>query len=848
MVCFVLVTAVQADVGGPAGTIQFNRDVRPILSNHCFACHGQDGAKREAGLRLDTVDAGEVELESGETLVVPGEPAESELYRRVSTDDVSMRMPPEDFGKQLTAEQVNVLRRWIEEGGRWQQHWSFVPPTRPPVPEVSQPTWARGTIDRFVLARLDAEGLSPSSVAEPHVLVRRLSVDLTGLPPDPEVVAAFAADPSDDAYEALVDALLGSPHYGERMAVPWLDLVRYADTVGYHGDQERQIAPYRDYVINALNDNMPFDQFTIEQLAGDLLPDATTWQRVASGYNMLGRTTIEGGAQAKEYLAKYAADRVRTTATTWLGATMGCAECHDHKYDPYTTKDFYSLAAFFAGLREKGVGDPVADLSVPDDEQADELARLDAAIATAEARMAAASHDLPAAQASWETSLAATSAADVGGDADTAAGSPAADALAELPEALRNVVEIADPERNDEQRRQLAEYYRNHVHPKTSVIWGELTAARDARQAFATTVRHTIPAVAVPPREMRVLRRGDWMDDGGETVIPAVPHFLPQIDTGGERATRLDLARWMVASDQPLTARVYVNRLWKLFFGTGLSKVLDDVGSQGEWPTHPALLDWMAVEFVESGWDVKHMVRLIVTSSAYRQSSDVSPELRQRDPYNRLIARQSRFRLDAEFVRDNALAISGLLVDRVGGESVRPYQPFGYYAHLNFPKRTYHHDSDDRQYRRGVYVHWQRTFLHPALLAFDAPSREECTADRPRSNTPLAALVLLNDPSFVEAARVLAAQMVRTGATVGQRIDWAFRRAVARDATDEERAVLTDLYARHLAHYVHDPDAALEVGDNGKAPLPDDIDPVELAAWTSVARTILNLHETITRY
>jgi hypothetical protein len=850
-----LTLAVDTDSAAP---IQFNRDIRPILSNNCFACHGQDTEAREAELRLDTVDAAEGQLESGATLVVPGAPAESELYRRVAVDDADLRMPPEGFGKQLLPAQIDLIRRWIAEGGEWQQHWAFERPTRPAVPEVSNAAWTRGAIDRFVLARLDAEGLRPSRIAEPHVLVRRLSFDLVGLPPEPEMVAAFVADPSDAAYEALVDELLASPHYGERMAVPWLDLVRYADTVGYHGDQERQIAPYRDYVVNALDDNMPFDQFTIEQLAGDLLPDATMWQRVASGYNMLGRTTIEGGAQAKEYLAKYAADRVRTTASTWLGATMGCAECHDHKYDPYTMKDFYSLGAFFAGLREEGVGVPMADLLVPTEEQAAELASLDAEVTAAQARMEAAPTELSVDQATWEHAIADAVAAaavdDTAGEAGQSEGNEPADELADdprakLPEDVRKIVDVAAEERNDEQKRQLADYFRKHLHPETSPLWADLLTAKDQRDTFVAGVRHTIPAVAVDPREMRVLRRGDWMDDGGEVVTPAVPHFLPQLPASDQRATRLDLARWLVSDQQPLTARVYVNRLWKTFFGTGLSKVLDDVGSQGEWPTHPALLDWLAVEFVESGWDMKHMTRLIVTSATYRQSSDVSPERRERDPFNRLIARQSRFRLEAESVRDNALAISGLLDCTIGGESVRPYQPYGYYAHLNFPKRTYQHDTDDRQYRRGLYTHWQRTFLHPALLAFDAPSREECTAQRSISNTPLAALVLLNDPSYVEAARVLAANMVRDGgATIGEKINWAYRRAVARDASDEERAVLRDLFARHLAHYVGDPEAAAEVSDNGKTPKPDDIDAVELAAWTSVARTILNLHETITRY
>jgi hypothetical protein len=525
------------------------------------------------------------------------------------------------------------------------------------------------------------------------------------------------------------------------MAMYWLDLVRYADTVGYHGDQEHRISPYRDYVIKAFNDNMPFAQFTVEQLAGDLLPGSTINQRIASGYNRVLQTTHEGGAQDREYRAKYAADRIRNLSGVWMGATLGCAECHDHKYDPYTQKNFYSLAAFFADIDELGAyrgPDKSPTLRPPE---------------------------------------------------------------MEVPSPL-------DPSRK----------------------------------------RLTMVTSAVKPRTIRVLKRGDWMDESGEIVEPAVPHFLKPLDVKERRATRLDLARWLTAPDHPQTARVFVNRLWYLFFGSGLCRTLDDTGSQGEWPTHPELLDYLAVEFIESGWDIKHMVRLMVRSTTYRQSSLETVQLRERDPENRWFARQGRFRLPAEMIRDNALALSGLLVHRPGGDSARPYQPDGYYAHLNFPKRTYQADPDANQYRRGVYVHWQRQYLHPMLKAFDAPSREECTAQRPISNTPLAALTLLNDPSFVEAARVFAARIIREGGTTeAERTHWAWREVLSREPSEREVAALLRLYRQNRAQYESDRGAAQQLVAVGLAPPPNGVDVAELAAWTTLARALLNLNETITR-
>ncbi len=774
MKCLLAVCGPLALAAGAAAAdrpVDFNRDVRPILSDKCFACHGPDEKQRKADLRLDTQD-GAAEV------ITPGKPAESEMVRRITAADESERMPPKKSGKALTPAEVALLRRWVAEGAAYKVHWAYVPPTRHPIPEVKDATWPLNWVDRFVLARLEKEGLRPSPEADKVTLVRRLYFDLTGLPPKPEEVDAFVADADPQAYERLVDRLLASERYGERMAVYWLDLVRYADTVGYHGDQDHNASPYRDWVIDAFNRNLPFDRFTREQLAGDLVPDSGVDQKIASCYNRLLQTSHEGGVQPKEYLAIYAADRVRNLSGVWMGATVGCAQCHDHKYDPYTQRDFYSLAAFFADVDEekhlRGAGTDTVPTKRPPEipvhtrRERERLAELGARIAELEKQ---------------------------DGEA----------AKAEL---------------------------------------AALTKDRDALKK----PRLVMVTQAVAPRTIRVLPRGNWMDDSGPVVEPAVPAFLGKLAVSGRRANRLDLANWLTDPEHGvggLTARVFVNRLWYLFFGVGLSKSLDDFGGQGEPPAHPELLDNLAVEFA-SDWDVKRMVKLLVTSRAYRQSSLEPPALRERDPENRLYARQSRFRLAAEFVRDNALSIAGLLVLDVGGVPAKPYQPAGYYRHLNFPKREYKADTDSRQWRRGVYVHWQRQFLHPMLKAFDAPSREECTAQRPRSNTPLAALVLLNDPTFVEAARVFA-ERVMTKGDDAERVEYAFRQATDRKPDGVERGALLELLGKERARYKADPKAADELAHTGLVPVPEDVDVSELAAWTAVCRAILNLDETMTR-
>jgi hypothetical protein len=989
--------------------VEFNRDIRPILSNNCFACHGPDKNQRKADLRLDLEKEAFADL-GGYRAIVPGKPGDSELYLKITAEEVADRMPPKKFGKTLTRRQIDLIRRWIEQGAHWEKHWSLLAPRRPALPEVSDRAWPLNAVDYFIRARLDREGLRPSPEADRRTLLRRLSFDLTGLPPAPEELDRFLADRSAEAYERQVDRLLASPHFGERLAMYWLDLVRYADTNGYHGDNHRDIAPYRDYVIQTFNDNKPFDRFTVEQLAGDLLPRPTAAQKIASGYNRLLMTTREGGAQAKEYLAKYAADRVRNTSSVWLGATLGCAECHDHKFDPYRTREFYRFAAFFADLKETAVG-MQERVKVPTAEQEARLRELDGILARLRPFLTTPSAQLDTAQARWEARLRQDLAANrldwvavkperlasAGGatlvlQADLSvlatgknpakdvytvtlptdrkhitgirlealthpslanqslargngnfvltrieveangqpvplaaavadhsqAGFPVANAIdpksntgwaveghvkrenrtavftfarpvaggpgtlltvrlkhesiyaqhnigrfrlaltsvdkpslsqkGGLPPQVALALAVEPGKRTAAQKELLARHYRS-IAPELAPLRRQIAALEKQKAALTREFPQTLISMPVAPRVMRVLRRGNWLDDSGAVVEPGVPASLPPLPVKGRRANRLDLARWLVAADHPMVARVFVNRLWKLCFGQGIVKTLDDFGSQGAWPTHPRLLDWLAVEFRTSGWNVKYMLKLLVMSRSYRQSSQVSEALRQRDPFNQWLARQARFRLDAEMVRDNALAVSGLLVRRIGGQSAKPYQPARYWAQLNFPMREYQKDVGPNVYRRGLYTYWCRTFLHPSLLAFDAPTREECTVERPRSNTPQQALVLLNDPTYVEAARALAERLLRQGGRdAGPRIQFAFRQVLCRHPRQAELSLLEALYQKHLREYRADPRAAEDVLRVGDRPMSKGSDAAELAAWTSVARVILNLHETISRH
>ncbi len=966
--------------------VEFNRDVRPILSDNCYACHGPDRNRRQAGLRLDREEVAKAKLGTGNVAIVPGDPEHSALMLRITDPDEQQRMPHFTSGKgRLAPAQIETLRRWIQGGAQWQPHWSYIPPARPALPTV-RARWGRNPVDSFILAAIEKQGLLPSPEARRAALLRRLSFDLVGLPPSPEEVKAFLADARHDAYERQVDRLLASPHYGERMAAYWLDLVRYADSVGYHSDNSRTVWRYRDYVIDAFNQNMPFDRFTLEQLAGDLLPGATREQRVASGYNRLLQTTEEGGAQPKEYRAIYLADRVRNASTVWLGVTLGCAQCHDHKFDPFLARDFYSFAAFFADVQERPVGRREPNY-LPDEEARPRLEALEREIKALQKTLGETTPELERAQAEWEKTLRSQRAISwttlepvlasssngtrvliQGNDFSVIAAGPGAPkdtytvryktglhgitalrleaaTFEELPRRgpgrdpqggfdltemtvldeagkpvrLRNasastisekrsvprhavdgrtkgdgwalrvadgdshrlVAETVEPigrepettltvvlhqnkgdgrtlgrfrvsattdprpvttsaardltkevlglarkpqdERTKEQRETLARFYRS-VAPELAAARARLRAAELEKDALVADIPQSLVTVTQEPEPVRILPRGNWLDDSGEIVAPAVPHFLPSPQQTS-RAGRLELARWLTSRENPLTARVLVNRLWKLFFGQGLSRTLEDLGSQGEWPTHPELLDWLAVELMEWGWDVKRVVRTLVTSQAYRQSARASPELVERDPGNRLYARQSRVRLDAEAVRDDVLTVAGLLSPKVGGPSVQPYQPKGYWSYLNFPPREWDDSPGEDQHRRGLYTRWQRTFLHPSLLAFDAPTREECVAERTRSNVPQQALVLLNDPTYVEAARAFAARILREGGKgFEERLAWAYARALSRAPRAEEQKILGELLRAHR-----------KPGDP------------ELRGWTSVARAILNLPELITR-
>ena len=830
-----------------AEPISYNRDIRPILAENCFSCHGPDKASREAKMRLDLRENA---LEK--KAFVAGNSKDSELVYLINSTDEEEVMPPPDSHKSLTAAEKKLLADWIDQGAEYEPHWAYIRAERPQVPAMG----ASNPIDNFILARLKAKNRIPSPRADDATLARRVSFDITGLPP---------AQTGAKADGSGIEALLASPHYGERMAVFWLDLARYADTVGYHGDNDRDTTPYRDYVIEAFNTNKPYDVFILQQLAGDLLEKPTTENYIASAFNRLNQISGEGGIQDEEYIAKYRAERVRTTSVAFLGSTLGCAECHDHKFDPFSAHDFYSMGAFFADVMEKGAyngdgkyneGTDIKNypgftlsrwgpsLSLPSEEQKAGLEKLAKEKQAAEAGLKQTSPELEAAFGKWITELRA-SAGEKGAEK----------ALAGIPEPSRKaLLKNAEEELPAADKTALFEHYRKTA-PTLAPLRKDLERITKEEKALQGKIRSTLVTLSAKPRETRLLPRGNWTDRSGEVMQPSAPSFLISTkETGKEgakespRQTRLDLAKWIASRDNPLTARAFTNRVWAMFFGTGLSRDLQDLGNQGRWPTHPELLDWLSVEFMESGWDVKHLVKLIVTSQTYQQSSNVSAEMLETDPYNLLYARQNPRRLPAEFVRDNALAVSGLLNNAVGGESARPYQPEGYYAQLNFPVRVYQPDRNEGQYRRGVYMHWQRSFLHPMLMAFDAPAREECTASRESSNTPLQALNLLNDPTFVEAARVLAERVLKENPDTQSRIRAAFQHMLGRAPHAEELTLMTELHDRQKARYALAPEEAKALTEVGMKPAAPELNPVDLSAFTAVTRTLFNLHETITRY
>lgn len=767
--------AAQSPAPPSSRRVDFDLQIRPILSEHCFRCHGPDDEERKAKLRLDTRAGMFGKLRDGEQAVVPGNAAKSELLARITHQDAARRMPPPRFKKNLSAEQVEALRRWIEQGADWSEHWSFVTPKRPPLPVTTQKRWSRNPIDDFILARLEREGMAPSPEADRTTLIRRLSLDLTGLPPTPAEVDNFVADRSPAAYEKVVDRLLDSPHFGERLAVDWLDAARYADTHGYHIDAGRDMTAWRDWVIDAFNHNLPFDQFTLEQLAGDLLPGATAEQKIASGFNRNHMINFEGGAIPQEYHAAYIVDRVNTTATVWLGLTVACAQCHDHKYDPISQKEFYQLYAFFHNVPENG---------------------LDGSKGNATPLIKAPSKE-----------------------------------VRRVIQDLQRRIDVLDKQ------------------PDAAKVLAKLREEKAALEKTARTAM--IMAELAKPRDTFVMLRGQY-DKLGEKVTAAMPAALPPLPSGAP-GNRLGLARWLVDPQHPLTARVTVNRYWQMIFGTGLVRSSEDFGAQGERPSHPELLDWLAVEFGKA-WNVKSMLRLFVTSATYRQSSKVDKASLARDPENRLLTRGSRLRLQAEFLRDQALAVSGLLNREIGGASVFPYQPAGLWQELasrtdskNWSAQFFTQSRGKDLYRRGMYTFWKRTSPPPQMLTFDAPDRETCTVRRSRTNTPLQALVLMNDPTFVEASRHLAERLLREANTTDERLVLAFRLATARRLSDREHAIAAAALAKQRQIFERDPRAAEKLLGVGESPRDLRWPVAEVAAWTMVASMILNLDESLTK-
>ena len=753
----VLTAAIAATLAARAhAEVSYNRDVLPLLTAKCFACHGADQARRKAHLRLDVRDSALADRD-GVRAIAPGRPAQSELVRRIFSTDADEAMPPLDEGEPLTEEEKQILKQWIAEGAVYGKHWAFQMPKKRPVPDVGD--GGDNEIDRFIYARLVEANLTPQRPATREQLIRRVTLDLTGLPPTLEEVDAFLADDSPDAYERVVDRLLASPRFGERMAAWWLDGARYGDSHGYDNDLENSQWPWRNWVIEAFNNNKPFDQFTVEQLAGDLLPDATEDQVLATGFNRNHRIQTEDGAIDEEWRTEYVIDRVEMMGTVWMGLTLSCARCHDHKYDPISQKEFYQLFALFNNLDEKGF---INDLR-----------------GSAEPRVRYQAQRFEREAAAIKQRLKEKGAQDK--------------ALAEL----------------------------------------------DSRHPMVMVMREM-----EKPRQAYVLVRGQY-DARGEEVTPGLPVALPQL-AEDEQVTRLSFARWLVNGRHPLTARLMVNRLWEQLFGIGIVESSENLGVQADWPSHPELLDWLAVDFVESGWDVKRLMKKIVTSATYRQSHVVDEHRLLRDPKNRLLSRSPRVRLPAEMVRDQALALSGLLYEQFGGPSVRPYQPAGLWEEVE--KRGEYEQSHGKDlYRRSLYTAIRRTVVTPQMALFDLPSREVCTVRRARTNTPLQALALMNDVTYVEASKKFAERMTARGATPAERIAWGFRRATLRRAKHVELGVLLAGYQRRLAIYRMNPDRASALLKQGESQVAGDHDKAGLAAMTTVASILLNLDEIINK-
>ncbi|HTL59176.1 MAG TPA: PSD1 and planctomycete cytochrome C domain-containing protein [Candidatus Limnocylindrales bacterium] len=828
--------------------VDFNRDIRPILSENCYKCHGPDDGARKANLRFDQKGEAQKPAKSGRMPVVVGAPEKSEMIARITATDPEKHMPPVQSGKKLKPNQIDLLRRWIAEGAPYAMHWAYVKPVRPELPTVNQEDWPHNPIDRFILARLEKEGLPPSPPAEKHLLIRRVSLDLTGLPPTPAEVDQFVNDTSPTAYEELVNRLLSKPTYGEHWARLWLDLARYADSAGYADDPSRTIWTYRDYVIRSFNQNTPFDRFTIEQIAGDLLPDATQENRVATAFHRNTMTNHEGGTDDEEFRNAAIVDRVNTTMAVWMATSMACAQCHHHKYDPISQEEYFSFFAIFNNSEDADRDDESPVLSFFTDEQKQQRAALEATIAPLEKLFRTPTPESTEEQLKWERAFPLQI---IWQNAAGLVRHPPylAQELIEysaIPEDVLGIVELTADERNETQRATLSEFYRANIFPG---LKSEREAFREAKRQLAAIEQTSVPIMheleGDKRRKTHVQLRGNFKALA-EEVNPGVPAVFPPLPEG-VTPDRLALAQWLVSPENPLTARVVANRLWEQIFGTGIVRTVEDFGSQGDLPTHPELLDWLATELVAQGWNIKAFLKELVTSATYCQSSRVTPELQERDPANLLLARGPRYRMSAEEVRDQALFVSGLLSEKMFGPPVRPPQPsLGLSAAFGSSLDWKTSEGEDR-YRRALYVEWRRTNPYASLATFDAPNREVCALKRPRSNTPLQALVTLNDPVYVEAAQGLARRMAQTDGPVQTKITYGFELCMARRPRENELEQLVSLYDAAEADFQVNEDKAIKLATDPLGPVPEGMDLVPLAAWTAVGNVLLNLDETLMR-
>ncbi len=794
--------------------IEYGTDVRPLLSKYCLACHGPDAAARKADLRLDIQATATQSLASGARAVVAGDPEHSEMLRRLFSSDQAVAMPPADYGKKPTPDEIAVLKTWITQGAEYTEHWAYVKPKRPEVPAVSDPAWISNPLDAFILARLEQAGLHPSAPGEKLSLLRRMSLDLTGLPPTLAEADAFASDSNADAVGMAVERLLAKPAYGERWAAMWLDLARYGDSQGYIHDPPRTIWRWRDGMIESLNSNMPYDQLTIELLAGDLLAAATPAQMIATGFHRNTTNNTEGGSSAEEYRHASVVDRVNTTAQVWLGSTLACAQCHSHKYDPFSHAEYYQMFAIFNGTEDNNAEPPTLEVA--------QLGRdADYALALVQRQNAKIKHDevtqkVDINRADWESSVDSTTLSQ------------------ELAASLAKPRE----QRSNEETEKLVAHHRS-----LSREWTDSKAAMDAGQAeLANLSTSTLVMKEIGQRETHIALRGDYKSLG-PLVTPGVPVvFNPMPE--GVKFDRLGLAKWIIDPDNPLAARVAVNRLWQEVFGIGIVETAEEFGNQGERPSHPELLDWLATEFISSGWDTKHMLKIMVSSSAYRQSSHVSPELYQRDPLNRLLARGPRVRLSAETLRDQALFVAGLLSSKMYGPPVHPPQPVNGLAAAFGASTDWETSQGDDRYRRALYTRWRRNLPYPSMIAFDAPERSVCSVRRIRTNTPLQALVTLNDSVFVEAAQGLSRRILAEGGdSVLSRATFALRLCLTRQPSDAEVTRVVAVFESACTSFANDTTQATALATKPLGPLPAGIDPRDAAAWTVVGNVLMNLDE-----